>query len=204
MLSKDVPLDSKHTETAPLSSDEDVQVHIRVNPAQINQLCHLGVLDASQAEAGREAGGMDVAVSASLVARFRQQNTVTAPSDEIEKLAQRLHAAGLTTPARLFLAAGKPLSFFGSQMLLLAQPASRLLFREQDPAGHFYRLLEDRANVDRLLRRLDDLEADQKAVKTLRPGVGGRVTGEKKSFDKESFRKINSKKSNYKNESPRL
>ena len=185
MLSKDVPLDSKHAETAPLSSDENV--NIRVTLAQIEQLRRLGVLDDSQAAAGRKAGGMEVSVSARLVARFRQENA--AELDEIEKLAQNLYTAGLTTPARLFLTAGKPLSFFGSQMLLLAQPASRLLFRGQDPAGHFYRLLEDRETVDRLLRRLDELEADKKAVKALaksRPVSAGRVSNEKENLKENS------------------
>lgn len=183
MLSKDVPLDSKRAETAPLSSDGNV--NIRVNLAQIDQLRRLGVLDEAQAEAGRRAGGMDVSVSAQLVARFRQENT--AESDEIEKLAQRLHTAGLTTPARLFLAAGKPLNFFGSQMLLLAQPASRLVFREQDPAGYFYRLLEDRQNIERLLHRLDALEADRKAAQALsksKAASAGRFSNGKKSYKK--------------------
>lgn len=184
MLSKNVPLDSRNVEPAPLSSDEKVK--IRVNLAQIDQLSRLGVLDAAQAEAGRKAGAMDVSVSASLVARFRQENTASA---EIERLAQRLHAAGLTAPARLFLTAGKPLSFSGSQMLLLAQPASRLLFREQDPAGHFYGLLEDRANVDRLLRRLDALEANKKAARTLPgPKLRGWFSSRNKSSKKESSR----------------
>lgn len=156
MLSENIPLDSKHTTTASPSSDE--YVNIRVNRAQIDQLRRLGALDEAQAAAGRQAGGMDVSVPSRLVATFRQEHT--ARTAEIEKLAQRLHAAGLTTPARLFLSAGRPLNFFGSQMLLLVQPASRLLFREQDPTGRFSRLLEDRENVDRLLRRLDELEAD--------------------------------------------
>ena len=63
-------------------------------------------------------------------------------------------------------------------MLLLVQPASRLLFREQDPTGRFYRLLEDRENVDRLLRRLDELEADTRDRGHLKEksGVTGRIS----------------------------
>ena len=175
MLSENVPLNSKHTETAPLSSDENIK--IRVNLAQIEQLRRLGVLEETQAEAGRRAGRMDVFVPSTLVARFRQENTTH--SAEIEKLAQRIFSARLTVPARLFLTAGKPLSFFGSQMLLLAQPASKLLFHKQDPAGQYSRLLEDRANVDRLLHRLDALEADKKAAQT---GSGSRAG--KPSFKK--------------------
>lgn len=170
MLSKDVPLDSKHAETAPLSSDENVK--IRVNPAQIDQLRRLGALDAAQAHAGRHAGGLDVLVPARLVAQFRQAQA-NAVESEVERLAHRIFSSGLSTPARLFLSAGKPLNFFGSQMLLLVQPASKLLFRHQDPAGRFYRLLEDPANVDRLLRRLDELEA---VPKETGPGLGVKKT----------------------------
>lgn len=188
MLSENIPLDSNHAETAPLSSDE--YINIRVNPAQIDQLRRLGALDLIQAEAGRRAGGMNVAVPARLVARFRQENA--AKTAEIEKLARRLNAAGLTTPARLFLSAGRPLNFFGSQMLLLVQPVSRLLFREQDPTGRFYELLEDRENVDRLLRRLDELEAENKGAgdwgrSKRESGVVGRVSGRQEA-KKESSR----------------
>ncbi len=158
MLSNNIPLDSQLSETPPPSSEENLK--IRVNPAQVAQLRKLGVLDEAQAAAGRKAGGLEVLVSARLVKQFQQANESNAI--ELEKIARRIHAAGLTTPARLFLAAGRPLSFFGSQVLLLAQPASKLLFKEQDPAGHYYRLLEDRENVDRLLRCLDALEAEKK------------------------------------------
>jgi hypothetical protein len=179
MLSENIPLDSKHAKTAPPSSDD--YVNIRVNRAQIDQLRHLGALDEAQAEAGRKAGGMDVMVPARLVARFQEEHATR--TAEIDSLARRLFTAGLTAPARLFLSAGRPLNFFGSQMLLLVQPASRLLFREQDPTGRFYRLLEDRENVDRLLRRLDELEADAGGKGHLKgkPGSAGRVSDKQES-----------------------
>lgn len=174
MLSNNNPLDSHQSAAIPPSSEENV--NIRVGLAQVEQLHKLGALDDAQAAAGRKAGGLDVTVPARLVEQFRQQ---TAATDEaIEKLARRIQAAGLTAPARLFLAAGRPLSFFGSQMLLLAQPASKLLFKEQDPAGHYYRLLEDRENVDRLLRRLDALEAEKSPA---RPVGSNKLSNKKDS-----------------------
>lgn len=180
MLSNNIPLDSQLPETPPPSSEE--KLNIRVNPAQVEQLRKLGVLDEVQAATGRKAGGLEVSVSARLVKQFQQANESNAI--ELEKLARRIHAAGLITPARLFLAAGRPLSFFGSQVLLLAQPASKLLFKEQDPAGHYYRLLEDRENVDRLLNRLDALEAEKKpaqAKSTYRAASSNRFFNKKDS-----------------------
>lgn len=181
MLSDNIPLDSQLSESNPLSSEENV--NIRVNPAQIEQLHKLGVLDAAQAAAGRQAGGLEVAVSARLVKQFQQETESNAVA--LEKLAHRIHAAGLTTPARLFLAAGRPLSFFGSQVLLLAQPASKLLFKEQDPAGHYYRLLEDRENVDRLLRRLDALDAE-----TVQAKPKSKVTGSNRFTNKKDSTRL--------------
>ncbi|MDB5081763.1 MAG: hypothetical protein JWP00_3687 [Chloroflexi bacterium] len=161
MLSNNIPLDSHLSEPSPLSSEENL--NIRVNLAQVEQLRKLGVLDEAQTAAGRRAGGLLVSVSSRLVKQFQQENESTGAA--LEKLAGRIHAAGLSVPARLFLTAGRPLSFFGSQVLLLAQPVSKLLFRNQDPAGHYYRLLEDRQNVDRLLRCLDALESRETLAK---------------------------------------
>lgn len=157
MMSNNIPLDSRFLEAASLSGEENVT--IRVNLTQLEQLHRLGVVDAAQAAAGRQAGGLQVSVSARLVQQFQQENESDAAA--LETLARRIHSAGLATPARLFLVAGRPLSFFGSQVLLLAQPASKLLFKAQDPTGRYSRLLEDRENVDRLLRRLDTLDREK-------------------------------------------
>ncbi len=157
MMSNNIPLDSRLLEATPISSEENVT--IRVNLAQLEQLRKLGVVDEAKAAAGRKAGGLQVSVAARLVKQFQQENEANAAA--LEKLARQIHAAGMATPARLFLVAGRPLSFFGSQVLLLAQPATKLLFREQDPTAQFNRLLEDRANLDRLLRWLDVLDREK-------------------------------------------
>lgn len=71
----------------------------------------------------------------------------------IERLADRIERWGLVAPATLFLATMKPLSFFGGQMLYLAQP---VLGRT---AAEYAGLLEDPGSIDRLLAHLESLRA---------------------------------------------
>ncbi|NWJ97123.1 MAG: hypothetical protein HXX20_15165 [Chloroflexi bacterium] len=90
------------------------------------------------------------------------------PLDEtaaLERLAQRIDRAGLSSLARLFITSNRPLSFFASQILLLAQPVSSLALGAKDPTGRYSRLLEDRANLDWLLARLDELETARRQTK---------------------------------------
>jgi hypothetical protein len=169
-MSNNIPLDARFLEDSPLSGEETVT--IRVNPVQLEQLRRLGVVDEAQAAAGRQAGGMQVSVSARLVKQFQQENESNIAA--LEKLARRIHDSGMAVPARLFLVAGRPLSFFGSQVLLLAQPASKLLFKAQDHTAQYSRLLEDRANVDWLLRRLDMLEGEKGLAQ---PQPGSKLSG---------------------------
>lgn len=132
-------------------------VTLRVTPAQIEQLLALGALSAEQAAAGRAAGGLEIKVQAAWLTKFQQEleSEAVPAADELEKLAQQIAAAGMSGPARLFLSAGRPLSFFGSQLLLLAQPATQLAFGAKDPTGRLSQLLEDRRNVDKLLAYLE-------------------------------------------------
>ena len=84
----------------------------------------------------------------------------------IQDLAQRIAQLGLTTPALFFLEAHKPLSFLGSQALLFSQPLLGLLLGDE-AVKDYALLLEDRENVDRLLRSLE------KQAEAARP-CGGR------------------------------
>ena len=130
-------------------------VTIRADVAQVERLLALGVLSPAQAEAGRRAGGLVVSLPAHLVDQWQAQ------ARQIEELADYLYRTGLSRPARLFLGAGRPLSFVGSQLLLVVQPLSQIVFGRHDQAGRYSQLLEDRTNVDRLLARLDQLEQVQ-------------------------------------------
>jgi len=72
----------------------------------------------------------------------------------LDGLADRLRTAGLAPAAVLWLASLRPLSFLGSQLLHLATPLMDVMV---DGDGHrrLARLLESRANLDRLLHRLE-------------------------------------------------
>ena len=73
-------------------------------------------------------------------------------NETVEDLADAVVARGLVTPAILVLELIKPISFLGSQFLLLLQP---LLGPWSQETECYARLLEDRESVGRLLRRLD-------------------------------------------------
>ena len=68
-----------------------------------------------------------------------------------------IQARGLRSPAILFLEAHKPLAPIGSQVLLFLQP----LLRFVGPLlGWYALLLEDPANVERVLSHLEHCLAD--------------------------------------------
>ena len=71
----------------------------------------------------------------------------------VDKLASVLERHGLATPAAFFLEWNRPLSFVGSQFLLLAQPFLSPFVSDEvteDCANLFY----DRSGVDMLIERL--------------------------------------------------
>jgi len=72
----------------------------------------------------------------------------------IERLVSQLDAWGMVAPALMFLEANKPLSFLGSQMILLSQPVLGLIWDDK-LLGDYALLLEDRDNIERLLCRLE-------------------------------------------------
>ena len=72
----------------------------------------------------------------------------------LDRLAQQIDHWGLTLPALLFLQVTRPLSFIASQGLLLCQPALSF-FYDTPRIAEYADLLADRANVDRLVARLE-------------------------------------------------
>lgn len=75
----------------------------------------------------------------------------------IDSFARRIVAAGMIAPAILFLEMHKPLAFLGAQMLWIAQPFLTLGFQDAD-IRDLALLIEDRANVQALINRLESLE----------------------------------------------
>jgi len=91
-----------------------------------------------------------------VVADFGQPLSEQERDELIEKIAQNIHRRGLDTPAILFLEMHKPLSFFVSQTLIVTSPliAPLVGFGGVSAAS---RLLENRENVERLIRRIEEL-----------------------------------------------
>ena len=82
----------------------------------------------------------------------------------IEKIATGVIRRRMETPAILFLEMHKPLSFIASQGLIVASPliAPVVGFDNVQIAT---RLLEKRDNVERLIRRIEDMAAERAAGK---------------------------------------
>ena len=74
-------------------------------------------------------------------------------------IAARIRRAGLTAPALLWLDSSRPLSFVGGQALRLGEPLWSV-FASPARLLELADVLEDRDRLDRLLRLLDDDEAD--------------------------------------------
>ncbi|MFC2031528.1 hypothetical protein ACFLWA_12480 [Chloroflexota bacterium] len=78
----------------------------------------------------------------------------------IDGLAQQISQRRLQVPAIALLEIARPFSFVASQGLLLAQPFLGFLLGEPR-IGQYAELLADRANLDRMITRL---ERDQLAA----------------------------------------
>ncbi|MGC8666846.1 MAG: hypothetical protein ACP5VE_01850 [Chthonomonadales bacterium] len=82
----------------------------------------------------------------------------------IERIATGIVRRGMEVPAVLFLEMHKPLGFIASQGLVVTAPliAPILGFDNVQMAG---KLMEDRGNIERLIRRIEELAAERPSVK---------------------------------------
>jgi hypothetical protein len=76
----------------------------------------------------------------------------------VERIAHIIARWGLVTPAITFLEANKPLSFVGSQALLMLQPLTDL-FVARELSADLITLLADRNRLEKLVARLEMVEA---------------------------------------------
>ena len=81
------------------------------------------------------------------------------PTDDalLDRVAEQVVRRGLVTPAVFFLELHRPLSFLAGQATHALQPFLAPLFG-YETVQRLARLLEDPANVDRLLERLEQME----------------------------------------------
>ena len=74
------------------------------------------------------------------------------------KLADKIVRMRMTVPAIFFLESSKPLAFLGGQLLIFLEPFVQTLFNFRQ-YQRFALLMEDRENWEKLIRKIEDLEA---------------------------------------------
>ncbi len=79
--------------------------------------------------------------------------------DLMETIASAIVDRRMTVPAILFLESTRPLSFLGSQFLYFIEPIVRSIIKG-DQFRRVAVLMEDRANVERLLLAIEAREAE--------------------------------------------
>ncbi len=77
----------------------------------------------------------------------------------IDAVAEKVVSKHLSVPAIFFLESSKPLAFLGGQLLIFLEPFVQTLFNFKQ-YQRFALLMEDRDSWERLVRRIEDLEAD--------------------------------------------
>ena len=88
---------------------------------------------------------------------FASDISVERREEVLTKIAQKVVDLRLTPVAVVMLESSKPLSFVGSQLMVFFQPivTSLFPFRQYDEVAA---LLEERANVEALLQKIEKLE----------------------------------------------
>ena len=88
---------------------------------------------------------------------FASDISVERREEVLTKIAQKVVDLRLTPVAVVMLESSKPLSFVGSQLMVFFQPivTSLFPFRQYDEVAA---LLEERANVEALIQKIEKLE----------------------------------------------
>jgi len=98
------------------------------------------------------------------------------PQEEAEKLlgdiAQEIVERGLVAPAIFYLEIAKPLSFIGSQLMVMANPLVQMLFSSKN-YWKFTVLMEKRENVELLIREIERRNNEYK--ERLKKDTGNRL-----------------------------
>ncbi len=91
------------------------------------------------------------------------ESAAMAEEDErlLDSVAARVVRMRLAVPAIFFLESTKPLSFVGSQALVFFQPFVETFLTVRG-YERFAELLEDRANLERLIRRIEALDEEER------------------------------------------
>jgi hypothetical protein len=87
------------------------------------------------------------------------ENFTTEDEKLVSKVAERIVRMRMTVPAIFFLESSKPLAFLGGQLLIFLEPFIQTLFNFRQ-YQRFAFLMEDRDNWEKLIRKVEDLEAE--------------------------------------------
>ena len=79
----------------------------------------------------------------------------------LHKIAQKVVRWKMSVPAILFLESVKPLNYIGSQMMVFFEPFVQTVFSWKD-YDQFRIIMEERENVERLLQKIEELDAIEK------------------------------------------
>ncbi len=79
-------------------------------------------------------------------------------SDLIERISKAIVVRQLTVPAIIFFETIKPLSFLGNQILIFSNPMVSLIVTSKD-YYKFVRMIEDRDNIEKLIKGIEDENA---------------------------------------------
>ena len=91
---------------------------------------------------------------------MNNQEEITEISPLLTRLAKEVVDRSLTAPAVMFLESTKPLSFLGSQIMVFFAPFVKA-FWDGGSYDRLAGLLEERENVETLLREIERLESEQ-------------------------------------------
>ncbi len=75
----------------------------------------------------------------------------------IDKLARKIVSRRLGVVAIVLFESVKPLSFLGSQLMVFLDPFISAFFKP-DEYRKFYEMIEDRKNIDKLIKRIEHYE----------------------------------------------
>jgi hypothetical protein len=89
----------------------------------------------------------------------RSKEIAGANREAMDRFARRIVDWRMTAPAVLFLESAKPLSFLGNQALIFFQPIVQSIFNFKT-YDEVTDILEDRENLEYLLRKIEALEAE--------------------------------------------
>lgn len=91
-----------------------------------------------------------------------EEESLTADEQKILfKISDYIVRKGFTVPAILALESVKPLNYIGSQAMVMLEPFVQAVVKDVSSYNTFRRMMEKRDNMERLLQKIEELDAIQ-------------------------------------------